>query len=207
MRTPDLEGQQFFVPWSRESNAIRIKVPWFGSACLLWLAFQEQRAKPMPSPPQSSTVQAEPASRAMIAYFSLEGFIPTGSLIGVDGGLTTTAPLPPIPIRKVWLNGHKVGRLNSRNYRGWHPLITISLPNDILNYLKQENELVIEPDGPQDFFKLRNLHMTIMLSDGRVIRSDLVSETYSSCQHPLAEGITGSPIRIKFRVPIVTSQE
>ena len=88
-----------------------------------------------------------------------------------------------------------------RNYRTWHPGTGIGLPNDILSFLKEENELVVEPAGPADFFKLRNLQMSITLADGRTIRAEPVHAAYSSCAGPLAEGVIGSPMRITIRFP------
>ncbi len=75
------------------------------------------------------------------------------------------------------------------------------MPNNILSFLKEENELVVEPDGPHDFFKLRNLQMSITLADGRTIAADPTSATYSSCAGPLAEGVIGSPMRIIIHFP------
>ncbi len=128
---------------------------------------------------------------------SCEGFVPTGAVHRVK----TKAPLPPVPVRKCSLNGHPIGSLSTRNYRSWHPGTGIGLPNDILSFLKEENELVIEPAGPADFFKLRNLRMSITLADGRTITAEPVHATYSSCAGPLAEGVIGSPMRITIRFP------
>jgi hypothetical protein len=61
--------------------------------------------------------------------------------------------------------------------------------------------LVIEPAGPEDFFKLRNLRMSITLADGRTIASQPVQATYSSCPGPLAEGVIGPPMRIIIHFP------
>jgi hypothetical protein len=94
-----------------------------------------------------------------------------------------------------------VGGLSSRNSRWWHTGVGIGLPADILSLLREENELVIEPAGPEDFFKIRNLVMTITLADGRTIVGERVRETYSSCAGPQAEGVIGSPIRINIRMP------
>jgi hypothetical protein len=130
----------------------------------------------------------------------MEAVLRTGSLHGERGGLKTVTPLPAVPKRKVWFNGHEASALGSRNYRDWHPGDGIYLPSEIIDDLKGENELVIEPVGPKDFFKIRNLRLTVMLADGRKWESELVKETYSSCQHPEAEGKVGSPIRIPIRI-------
>ncbi len=133
----------------------------------------------------------------MSAGISCEGFVPTGAVHHVK----TKAPLPPVPVRKCSLNGHPVGNLSTRNYRSWHGGTGIGLPNDILPFLKEENELVVEPAGPEDFFKLRNLRLSITLADGRTIRAEPVRATYSSYPGPLAEGVIGSPMRITIHFP------
>jgi|GEM_PF-3488651 len=202
VRTPDAPMAQFAAEWTRDGNEIRITIPWLGSACLLWLASEEQTAGEAPTPPEAKAESGKPSTpKAMAAYITLEGAIPTGSPHGPMGGLVTTAPLPPIPERKVRLNGCMVGPLHSRNYRSWHPLLGIGLPEDILGHLGTENELVIEPDGPEDFFKIRNIQMTVMLPDGRIMMSERVTDTFSSCEHPMAEGAIGSPMKIKLRMP------
>ena len=133
----------------------------------------------------------------MSASISCEGIVPTGAVLRVK----TTAPIPPPPVRKCRLNGHPVGGLSTRNYRSWHGGVGISLPNDILSFLKADNELVIEPAGPQDFIAVRNLRMAITLADGRTVAAEPVRQTYSSCPGSLAQGVVGAPIRIQIRFP------
>jgi hypothetical protein len=197
-RTPHTPKQQFAVAWTRAGGTVEITLPWLGSACLLWISKAEQPATPAPSAPQPERQAPQAAaSPIMSASISCEGFVPTGAVHRVK----TKAPLPPVPVRRCSLNGHHVGSLHSRNYRSWHGGTGIGLPNDILSFLKEENELVIEPAGPDDFFKLRNLQMSITLADGRTIAAEPVRATYSSCAGPLAEGVIGSPLRIPIRFP------
>jgi hypothetical protein len=198
-RTPETPGQQFAVAWTKGQGTVDIILPWLGSACLLWVSKAEQAATAAPPAPQPDPNAPKAASSpVMSAGIACEGFVPTGAAHTVK----TTAPLPPVPVRKCSLNGHPVGDLSTRNYRSWHPGTGgISLPNDILPFLREENELVVEPSGPEDFFKLRNLRMSITLADGRTIPADPVRATYSSCGGPLAEGTIGSPMRITIHFP------
>ena len=197
-RTPHTPGRQFAVAWTRAGETLDITLPWLGSACLLWVSKSEQSATAAPAPPQVDPNEPRAASSPVMGgSISCEGFVPTGAVHRVK----TKAPLPPVPVRKCSLNGHPIGSLSTRNYRSWHPGTGIGLPNDILSFLKEENELVIEPAGPADFFKLRNLRMSITLADGRTITAEPVHATYSSCAGPLAEGVIGSPMRITIRFP------
>jgi len=198
-RTPEAPGRQFAVAWTHQQGTVEITLPWLGSACLLWISQHEQTGTVAPPAPQPDpTAPKAAASPVMSAGISCEGFVPTGAVHHVK----TTAPLPPVPVRKCSLNGHPVGNLSTRNYRTWHPGTGgISLPNDILSFLREENELVVEPAGPEDFFKLRNLRMSITLADGRTIKAEPAQATYSSCAGPLAEGAIGSPMRIRIHFP------
>jgi len=45
------------------------------------------------------------------------------------------------------------------------------------------------------------LKPTIVLSDGRTIESETAAGVYSSCEHPDAEGIIGSPVRVRMHFP------
>jgi hypothetical protein len=137
----------------------------------------------------------------------MKGVVPTGNMDDISNGLKTTAPLPPIPKRKVFFNGHEIGLLSSNNYRGWH-YIRVGTFVGIAKYykiiidsLKTNNELLIEPDEPQDFFKIKDIQMTILYADGRIQKSAPVANTYSSCKHLLAEGTIGTPIRIGIQFP------
>ena len=203
LRVPDVAGQ-FKLEMTREGNAIQVTLPWVGSAGLVWLSNKEQPSEAMPTPPVRTKVEeAAPAvgkeKMVMSADISLDGFIPTGVWFG---SLTTTAPKPHIPMRKASINGHSIGSLGSRNYRSWHNGSTLGVRPDVINYLKKEgNELVIVPDNPNDFFMVRNLRLTIMFADGRVINSELMKGPWASCSNPKAVGTIGSPIRIKFDMP------
>ena len=137
------------------------------------------------------------ASPIISAGISCEGFVPTGAVHRVK----TKAPLPPVPVRKCSLNGHFVGTLSTRNYRSWHAGTGIGLPNDILSFLKEENELVIEPAGPDDFFKLRNLQMAITLADGRTIAADPVRATFLLVPVRWPRALSGAPLRITIHFP------
>ncbi len=197
-RTPETPGRQFAVAWAKGQGTVDITLPWLGSACLLWISKVQQSAMAAPPPPSPDPNTPKAASTpVMSASIACEGFVPTGATHTVK----TTAPLPPVPVRKCSLNGHPVGNLSTRNYRSWHGGTGIGLPNNILSFLKEENELVVEPDGPDDFFKLRHLQMSITLADGRTIAADPTSATYSSYAGPLAEGVIGSPMRIIIHFP------
>jgi len=203
-RTPDLGCEQYAVAWSLHDSEMKITLPWIGSAGLLWLAQKKQKAIKLP--PSASPVTTTDADIGRVYSFSIsmEGLIPTGNMDDISNGLKTTAPLPPVPQHKMLLNNKEVGLLCSVNSRNWHNTGIWDMFgqinfNEIARTLKTENELLILPDGEQDFFKVRNIIMTIILTDGRIIRSRPVNETFSSCPHELAEGIIGSPLRIKIQ--------
>jgi hypothetical protein len=134
-------------------------------------------------------------------YVQLTGWMPHGSNHGTEWALRTRAPLPPVPVRTAYLNGKPLGRVSTRNYRGWHPLYTIGIAADVIPFLSAENELVIEPDGPDDFFKVKNARMNVILADGQILATPPVHEVYSSRAHELAEGIIGAPVRIRLAFP------
>jgi hypothetical protein len=134
-------------------------------------------------------------------YVQLTGWMPEGSYHAIDGGMTTSAPLPPVPVRQAFLNGVPIGRVNTRNYRAWHPLYTISVPPEVLPFLSKESELRIEPNGPEDFFKVKDARMALALADGQLLETPPVRDVYSSRPHELAEGRIGSPIRIPLVLP------
>lgn len=202
LRVPDVPGQ-FKLEMTRQRGALHVTLPWVGSAGLVWLSGREQPSEAMPAPPQSNQqIKAEAAADkgkvVMSAQITMEGFVPTG--VWFDS-LTTTAPKPPIPVRKAFINGHPIGTLSSRNYRSWHFLVGIAVSPDAVNDLKlKDNELLIVADHPDDFFMLRNLRLTIMFADGRVIRSEVMKGPWASCPNPKAVGTIGSPIRIRFDV-------
>ena len=207
-RTPDAECRQFTLPWKFENNEIKVTLPWIGSACLLWLSREKQASDSLPPPPRVKGItEKAPSTPVFYIGIAMKGVVPTGNMDDVSNGLKTTAPLPPIPKRKVFFNGHEIGLLSSRNYRGWHYIDVGAFGgigkhyNSIIGSLKKNNELLIEPDGPQDFFKIKNIQMTMLYADGRIQKSALVANTYSSCQHSLAEGIIGAPIRIGIEFP------
>lgn len=131
-------------------------------------------------------------------YIQLTGWMPEGSNHGTEWGLVTKAPLPPVPVRTAYLNGKLLGRVNTRNYRRWHPLYTIAIPSEVVPYLASVNELIIEPAGPMDFFKVKDTRMNVVLADGQILSTPPVRQVYSSCAHELAEGIVGAPIRIEL---------
>jgi hypothetical protein len=197
-RAPETPGQQFAVPWTMGQGTLEITLPWLGSAALVWISKTEQPRQPVPAPPPDpKAAKAAPSSPVMAASISCAGIVPTGAVLRVK----TTAPIPPPPVRKCSLNGHPIGMVSSRNYRGWHGGVGIGVPDTVLTFLKKENELVIEPAGPQDFIAVRNLVLTIALADGRTISSEPVRQTYCSCESPLATGIIGAPIRIPIHMP------
>jgi hypothetical protein len=198
-RTPETPGRQFTVPWIMAHGTLEITLPWLGSAALVWISKTEQPSVPVPAPPPADpkAARAVPSSPVMAASIRCEGIVPTGAVLRVK----TTAPIPPLPVRKCSLNSHPIGMVSSRNYRGWHGGVGIGVPDTVLSFLKKENELVIEPAGPQDFIAVRNLVLTIARVDGRMISSEPVRQTYGSCESPLATGIIGAPIRIPIHMP------
>ena len=201
-RTPDAPGVQFDVKWTCNGNEVSITIPWLQHTCLLWLAGEEQKTDAVPQSPKIEQKDEKSSVKSVFStYISVEAMLPTGSPHGELGGLKTTAPLPPIPVRKAWLNGHELITPHSRNYRSWHPLLSIGVPQNVMDFLKAENELVIEPAGPDDFIKVRNLQFHATFADGTSIHSEVVKDTYSSIEHSAAEGVIGSPIRIKIRIP------
>ncbi len=203
-RSPDLGCEQYAVNWKSEKNEIRIMLPWVGSAGVLWLAFTKQKASALPKSSPNDARGGTAVQRVFSFSISMLGIIHTGNMDDVTNGLKTMAPLPPIPRRKVFLNNQEVGLLRSANSRNWHysgiwdPFGEINY-SEIAKTLKSENELRIEPDGEQDFFKVRDINMNVVLTNGKIIHSLPVSETFSSCAHELAEGIINSPIRITIR--------
>ena len=209
LRTVDVPGL-FALPWRLEDNCIRVTVPWVNSAAVIWLSKQKQPTNQnMPDFNQLPVAVHKPLSRVMDAILTMEGLIPQGAY-NVGGTMhfdtvTTTAPLARVPLRKIKLNGLDAGYLASKNYRNWRSLGTrLAVNHDkLLNALKTENELVIEPDGPEDFLAVRNIRLVLILDDGRKIKSDLVKQAYSSCNHPGAEGIVAQPIKMSLQFPDV----
>jgi hypothetical protein len=138
---------------------------------------------------------------AFSGYVQLTGWLPEGSNHGSEWGMTTSAPLPPVPVRRAFLNGMPIGRVNTRNYRAWHPLYTIGVPPEVIPFLSKESELTIEPAGAEDFFKVKDVRMYLALADGQLLETPTVRDVYSSRQHELAEGRIGSPLRIPLVLP------
>jgi hypothetical protein len=89
----------------------------------------------------------------------------------------------------------------TRNYRAWHPLYTIGIPSEVIPFLRKENELTIEPAGPEDFFKIKDARMNVVLADGQILTTPPVSGVFSSRENALAEGTIGSPIKVTLSFP------
>jgi hypothetical protein len=197
-RTPETPGRQFAAAWSTAPGSVEIRLPWLGSAALVWISKSVQPGGAAPAPPPAAAKAGQAAaSPVMAASIRCEGIVSTGAVLRVK----TTAPMPALPLRKCRLNGHELGLLSTRNYRSWHGGVGIGVPVTILSFLKQENELVIEPAGPQDFIAIRNLVLSITLADGRTIASEPVRQAYCSYAGPAATGVIGSPLRIPLRFP------
>ncbi|OGV62185.1 MAG: hypothetical protein A3K19_01350 [Lentisphaerae bacterium RIFOXYB12_FULL_65_16] len=196
----NLPGGSYRVPFQRRGGELRVTIPWLGAASLLRLTHEECSGDEMPEARDCSVRTEKPPPRVICTVIHAEGVAPTGNLDSIENGLTTTAPLPPVPIRKAYLNGTQMGTLGSVNSWHWHPLVGVgviqNIKVDITDILRRENELVIEPDGPQDFFKMRSISMLVVFSDGRVFHSKSERNTYSSCAHAQAEGIIQSPVQI-----------
>ncbi|MCF7854936.1 MAG: hypothetical protein K9N51_09065 [Candidatus Pacebacteria bacterium] len=180
---------------------LRVTIPWLGSACLLVLTRDEENYKKMPPPPNGVELTKERPLQIICASACSEGVAPTGNRDSIENGLETSASLPSVPTRKVSLNGYEVGTLGSVNSWHWHGRVRVVFDKDITGIPRRKNELIIEPDGPEDFFKLRNISMLVVYSDGRVFHSQTDPNTYSSCPHAEAEGIIQSPIRIPIDFP------
>jgi len=195
-----LPGGRYLVPLQRQGNQLQVTIPWLGSASLLVLSDVEPQGDRMPDAGAEATLAAPRPLRVICTVIHAEGVAPEGNVDSLQNGLVTTAPLPPVPVRKAILNGLPIGTLGSANSWHWHPLVGVgvihSITVDITDVLRRQNELVIEPASPQDFFKLRNLSMLVVFSDGRVYHSACERNTYSSCPHAQAEGTIGSPLRI-----------
>jgi len=100
--------------------------------------------------------------------------------------------------RPVFLNGHRIGSLPSRNNPFWRVLFTITVPEPILVHVARENVVQIQADSPEDAFKVRNISLELELVNG--IRLSSVEDTcvYSSRECDFAEGVTGNPIEVKL---------
>ncbi|NLF19392.1 MAG: hypothetical protein GX595_19360, partial [Lentisphaerae bacterium] len=200
-------GGRFAVPLCHADGEVCVDLPWLGSAGLLVLSADAGAGEAMPS---ASTVPGRAPGgpqprRVACAVIRAEGFVPDGNRDSLRNGLVTTAPLPPVPVRRVLLNGLPVGDLESVNSPHWHPLAGVGILHgltvDITPVLRRDNDLVIEPAWPGDFFKLRHIAMVVVFTDGLVVHSAVDRETYSSCAHPQAEGVIGSPLRIRLVFP------
>ena len=205
VRSVNLPGGRYRVPFKRQGDQMQVTIPWLGSACLLGLARTEPTGDEMPEIEGEAVPTQKRPLRVICTVIHSEGVVPTGNRDSIENGLTTTAPLAPVPIRKAYLNGLEIGTLGSANSWHWHPLVGVGVVQnvkvDITDVLQRENELVIESDGPQDFFKIRNISMLVVFSDGRVFHSKPVRNAYSSCPHAKAEGIIQSPVRISLVFP------
>lgn len=203
VRSVNLPGERYRVELEHQGNQLLVTIPWLGSACLLELTRSNPSCERMPTAPGGGIEPRERPLQVICAVIRSEGVAPTGNLDSIENGLSTSAPLSPVPVRKVFLNGTEIGTLGSANSWHWHPHVGVGIIRDInvdiTSILKRDNELRIEPDGPQDFFKVRNISMLVVYSDGRAFHSGTDPNTYSSCLHDEAEGITGSPIRIPVR--------
>jgi len=206
LRTANLPGRAFRIPFRLDGGSLLLQIPWLGSASLLQLAYFDtpDRAE-MPEPAGKPSQNDETRIKVVHASIRAQGVVRAGNLDSIRNGLVTSAPLPRVPRRRTYLNGRVIGELQSVNSRHWHSHVFVGTLNgvtvDVTDILRQKNEFVIEPDGPEDFFKIRNIAMTVVFSDGRIIHSTPGKQTYSSCPHAEAEGTIGAPIRvpIEFR--------
>jgi len=205
LRSVNLPGGQYRAPIQHENGELRVTIPWLGSACLLELSRAEPGGDDMPDVTGDPVRTQDRQPQVICTVIHAEGVAATGNRDSIENGLSTTSSLPPVPTRKAYLNGKLIGTLDSANSRHWHPLVGVGIIHniqvDITEILRRENELVIEPDGPRDFFRIRNISMLVVFSDGSVFRSKPDRNTYSSCAHAEAEGIIGSPVRIAIGFP------
>lgn len=211
IRSVNLPGGHYRVPFKCQGGQLQVTIPWLGSACLLGLTHEKPKGSKMPDAKGDIIQMQKKPLRVICTVISSEGVAPTGNTDSIENGLTTTAPLPPVPNRKAYLNGKQIGTLGSVNSWHWHPHVGVGIIQnikvDITDILRRQNELVIEPDGSQDFFKMRNISMLVVFSDGRVFHSKSERNTYSSCPHAKAEGIIKSPVRIPIEFSELPEQE
>ena len=195
--TPELGGV-YELDYTKNGNEIIVDIGWFGSAGVIWLPNEKQKTDVFNEEIKTGHRTIKPEGKVMSSFIAFEGVVRQGW----KGGhlIKTGAKVKPIPERKVKFNGIS-GKMWTRNYKSWHTLYTISLPPESYDNLQDINELVIEPDGTDDFFKLRNLSLTIVLGSGEVICGmSPKDQIYSSCEHPDAEGIIGNPVRIPIEI-------
>ncbi len=192
------------LPLRRRGNQLKITLPWLGSACLLTLSREAGTAGVMPDAPPVRQITRRHARRVICVRVLAEGVCRTGNDDGALNGLKTSAPLPPIPRRKVYLNGREFGILDTRNSRHWHSAdvgVLHEITGDITDVLQLKNELMIMPDSPRDFFKIRNIRLLLVFADGQAIYSNANRHTYSSCLDPESEGIVQTPMKINIEFP------
>jgi hypothetical protein len=100
--------------------------------------------------------------------------------------------------RAVYLNGHRIGSLPSRNNPFWRVLFTIPVPEPILVHVARKNIARIHADSPEDAFKVRNLSLELELVSGIRLSSTEETNVYSSCECNFSEGVIGNPIEVKL---------
>lgn len=210
VKSVNLPGKRYRAHIQCRNGQLDVTIPWMGAACLIELNRETPDADDMPPAVTSAGRTERRPPQVICAVIHSEGVAPTGNRDSIDNGLETTAPLPPVPVRQARLNGRPIGTLGSVNSWHWHPHVGVgvvkNIDTDITDILRKENELLIEPDGPEDFFKMRRTSMLVVFSDGRVYQSGVDATTYSSCPHAEAEGIVQSPIRIPIVFPDLPEQ-
>lgn len=100
--------------------------------------------------------------------------------------------------RAVYLNGHRIGSLPSRNNPFWRVLFTIPVPELILVHVARENVVQVHADSPEDAFKVRNISLELELVNGGRLSSAEDTSVYSSRKCSFSEGVIGNPIEVKL---------
>jgi hypothetical protein len=141
--------------------------------------------------------------------FSSEGLVPilTASLrfdmFTPDGApdvrfMSEEGQAKVVKDRAVYLNGHRIGSLPSRNNAFWRLLFTVPVPESILVHIARENVVQIHADSVEDAFKVRNISLELELVNGVRISSLEDANVYSSRPCDFAEGLIGNPIEVRL---------
>lgn len=141
--------------------------------------------------------QAPTAGCIELDYFSPQG---QGDPRGATGHPGKTVR------RFVYLNGTQIGVIGSKDQPRWFDFYRVSIPKPILMTLGRTATMEFHAADEQDFFMIRNVRILLDASDPREfisfetrtggprVASERIEQTFSTCDHELAEGRVGVPI-------------